>query len=77
MLGGPIALVEDGDRIVIDSVKKTIDWIVDDAEQARRRKAWEASGKGELKVQRGVLKRYARDVQVSFIVYFPVQIVLT
>jgi dihydroxy-acid dehydratase len=66
LLGGPIALVEDGDKIVIDTEKRSIDWVVDEEEQARRRKAWEASGKGELKVKRGILKRYARDVQVSW-----------
>jgi dihydroxy-acid dehydratase len=59
-------LVEDGDKITIDAEKKTIDWVVDVNEQERRRKLWEISGKDELKVQRGVLKRYARDVQVSY-----------
>ncbi|KAF8919889.1 dihydroxy-acid/6-phosphogluconate dehydratase [Mucidula mucida] len=49
-LGGPIALT------------RTINWLVDEAEQERRRKEWEASGKGELNVKRGVLYRYARDV---------------
>lgn len=63
-LGGPIALVHDGDRIVIDAVEKTIDWIVAPEEEARRRKEWEASGKNQIRVTRGVLKRYARDVQV-------------
>ncbi|KAH9047843.1 dihydroxy-acid dehydratase [Lactarius hengduanensis] len=61
-LGGPIALVQDGDRIVIDSEKRTIDWDVSDEEEARRRKEWEGSGKGALTVRRGVLLRYARDV---------------
>lgn len=64
-LGGPIALVQDGDRIVIDSENRKIDWLVDDAEQERRRKEWEQSDKGKLNVKRGVLLRYARDVQVS------------
>jgi dihydroxy-acid dehydratase len=64
ILGGPIALVQDGDRIVIDAVEKTIDWVVTPEEEARRRKEWEASGKNQIKVTRGVLKRYARDVQV-------------
>ncbi len=36
--GGPIALVADGDRIVIDADAHTIDLIVDDAELDRRRK---------------------------------------
>ena len=65
LLGGPIALVEDGDRIIINAEKRSIDWAVDAEEEARRKTLWEASGKGELKVKRGVLKRYARDVQVS------------
>ena len=64
LLGGPIALVQDGDRVVIDAVEKTIDWIVTPEEEARRRKEWEASGKSQIRVTRGVLKRYARDVQV-------------
>jgi dihydroxy-acid dehydratase len=61
-LGGPIALVRGGDKITIDSESRTINWDVSDEEVASRRKAWEASGKGELKVKRGVLFRYARDV---------------
>jgi dihydroxyacid dehydratase/phosphogluconate dehydratase len=63
-VGGPIALVEDGDRIAIDSVSKTISWSVSDEEQARRRDAWEKSDKKKLTVNRGVLYRYARDVAV-------------
>lgn len=64
-LGGPIALVQDGDRIVIDSEKRTIDWVVGEEEEARRRKLWEGSGLGALTVKRGILLRYARDVAVS------------
>ena len=64
-LGGPIALVRDGDRVVIDSEKRTIDWDVTEEEQARRRVEWEGSGKGTLTVKRGILLRYARDVAVS------------
>ena len=37
--GGPIALVADGDRIVVDVVAHTIDLDVDDAELERRRAA--------------------------------------
>ncbi|KAJ7079092.1 dihydroxy-acid/6-phosphogluconate dehydratase [Mycena belliarum] len=61
-LGGPIALVEDGDKIVIDSEKRVINWLVDETEQARRKELWNASGKGTLNVKRGILLRYARDV---------------
>ena len=70
ILGGAIALVQDGDRIVIDAVEKTIEWIVTPEEEARRRKEWEASGKDQIKVTRGVLKRYARDVQVRKLLVF-------
>ncbi|KAJ6587169.1 dihydroxy-acid/6-phosphogluconate dehydratase [Mycena vulgaris] len=61
-LGGPIALVEDGDKIVIDSENRTINWLVDEKEQARRKELWDASEKGKLNVKRGILLRYARDV---------------
>lgn len=65
IVGGPIALVKDGDKIVIDSHKREINWLVDDEEQARRKKEWDASGKNQLKVKRGILYKYARDVAVS------------
>ncbi|KAK7005663.1 dihydroxy-acid dehydratase [Favolaschia claudopus] len=61
-LGGPIALVEDGDKIIIDSASLAITWDVDQAEQDRRKKLWDASNKGKLTVKRGILLRYARDV---------------
>jgi dihydroxy-acid dehydratase len=70
-LGGPIALVRDGDKIIIDSEKRTIDWDVSEEEQARRRVEWEGSGKGALTVKRGILLRYARDVAVRDACLFP------
>jgi dihydroxy-acid dehydratase len=39
-VGGPLALVHNGDRIVIDADKGTIDLMVPDAELAARRAAW-------------------------------------
>ena len=39
-VGGPIALVERGDRIVIDAVAKSIDLLVDPDVLAARRAAW-------------------------------------
>ncbi|NIR58129.1 MAG: hypothetical protein GWO02_00700, partial [Gammaproteobacteria bacterium] len=39
-VGGPIALIEDGDPITIDAVARTIDIGVSDAELAARREAW-------------------------------------
>ena len=58
-------MVKDGDRIVVDSEQKAINWLVDEAEQVRRKQEWDASDKGLLQEKRGVLFRYARDVAVS------------
>jgi dihydroxy-acid dehydratase len=43
-LGGPLALVENGDRIRLDVAGRRIDLLVDDAELARRRAVFEANG---------------------------------
>jgi dihydroxy-acid dehydratase len=40
-VGGPIALLRNGDKIVIDAGKGTIDVILSDAELAARRAAWQ------------------------------------
>jgi dihydroxy-acid dehydratase len=40
-VGGPIALLKNGDKIVIDAEKGTIDMLVPEAEQAARRAAWQ------------------------------------
>ena len=39
-VGGPLALVKNGDKIVIDAAKGTIDLLVPDAELAARKAAW-------------------------------------
>jgi dihydroxy-acid dehydratase len=39
-LGGPIALLKDGDMIAIDAVNGTIDVALSDAELAERKKSW-------------------------------------
>ena len=57
--GGPIALVMDGDRIVIDADTATIDAEVSDEEFVRRREKWNAP---PLKATRGVLAKYIRFV---------------
>jgi dihydroxy-acid dehydratase len=54
--GGPIALVKEGDSISIDIQARRLDLLVDEAELAKRKKAWRPP-KRELP---GVLKRYAR-----------------
>lgn len=58
--GGPIALVEEGDSITIDSVNRSIDLLVDEAELSNRRKAWIPP---PLQVSRGTLFKYIRSVK--------------
>ena len=58
-VGGPIALVRDGDSVTIDAVKNRIDADVSEQELAQRRQEWKAP---ELRVKRGVLAKYARLV---------------
>jgi dihydroxy-acid dehydratase len=58
-LGGPIALVRDGEVITIDAVSNRIDVAVSDEELATRRAAWKAP---PLKVTRGILRKYVRLV---------------
>ncbi|HEX6312082.1 MAG TPA: dihydroxy-acid dehydratase [Acidimicrobiia bacterium] len=58
--GGPIALVEDGDRIVIDAAAHTVDLLVDDAELSRRREHWKLP---EPRYTSGFLAKYARLAQ--------------
>ncbi|MCY3538398.1 MAG: dihydroxy-acid dehydratase [bacterium] len=57
--GGPIALVEAGDRIAIDAVARTIRLDISDQELARRREAWSPP---PLKATRGTLAKYIRTV---------------
>ena len=54
-VGGPIALLEEGDHIVIDAVRRRIDAEVDEAEMNRRRQAWRAP---VSPVTGGVLAKY-------------------
>jgi len=61
-VGGPIALVQDGDTIIIDAETRTINWSVGPEEEKRRRQEWDATSKRDLNVKRGILYRYARDV---------------
>src|SRR4029077_16571369 len=59
-VGGPIALLQDGDRITIDADAKTVSVALDDAEFARRSQRWV---RPEPRVARGVLAKYARTVR--------------
>jgi dihydroxy-acid dehydratase len=58
--GGPIAFVEDGDRIVIDAAAHTLDLLVDDAELDRRKANWKLP---DPRYTSGVLAKYAKLAQ--------------
>ena len=59
VVGGPIALVADGDRVEIDAAAGSIDLDVPATELARRRGAWEPP---PARYSAGVLAKYARLV---------------
>ena len=59
MEGGPIALVKDGDRILIDIPQRRLELLVGEEELAKRRAAWVPP---EPKVKKGYLARYAQLV---------------
>ncbi len=58
--GGPLALVQNGDMIALDTKARSINLLVDDAELARRRAKWQPPA--ELKHQRGYRKLYVKHV---------------
>ena len=58
-VGGPIALLKDGDRITIDAVNGTIDVALSDAELAERKRAWTQR---KTDYQSGTLWKYAQTV---------------
>ncbi len=58
-VGGPIGLLKDGDRVTIDGDTKSLTVNLPDAELAARKAAWV---KPALKVERGVLAKYAKLV---------------
>lgn len=58
-VGGPIALLKDGDRVVIDAEQKRIEVDIDDAEMAARRKGWQ---RPPSSVKRGLLAKYRAEV---------------
>jgi dihydroxy-acid dehydratase len=59
-VGGPIALVQDGDFIAIDAVKNLIELEVAEPELERRRAAWVMP---PYKAQKGTLYRYIKTVK--------------
>ncbi|KAK3359409.1 dihydroxy-acid/6-phosphogluconate dehydratase [Lasiosphaeria hispida] len=59
MEGGPIGLVRDGDKIIIDAEKRVLDLEVPEEELVKRRKEWKAP---PSKANKGTLKKYAQLV---------------
>ncbi len=57
--GGPIALVQDGDRIVLDIAQRRLDLLVERAELERRRAGWKPL---DPRYTSGVLAKYAKLV---------------
>ena len=59
-VGGPIALVRDGDIISVDAVKNSIELHVAPEELEKRRTTWKAP---PLKVTQGTLYKYTKVVE--------------
>jgi dihydroxy-acid dehydratase len=59
-VGGPLALLRDGDTVTIDVDAKKLEARLDDAEWARRRQAWV---KPQPRESHGVLAKYAKTVR--------------
>ena len=62
-VGGPIALLRDGDEIRIDADAGTVDVALSEAELAERRRAWQPR---ETDYQSGVLWKYAATVGPAY-----------
>jgi dihydroxy-acid dehydratase len=60
--GGPIALVRDGEEIVLDVPSRRLDLLVDERELAARRAAWNPP---PPRYRSGALEKYARTVSSS------------
>ncbi|MBX3420518.1 MAG: dihydroxy-acid dehydratase [Pirellulaceae bacterium] len=59
-VGGPLALVRDGDRVTINAETNRMDVDISDDEMRRRRAAWTAP---PLKATRGTLYKYIKNVK--------------
>ncbi len=62
-VGGPIGLLQDGDMIVIDAEKGTLDVELSDDELARRKQAWQPR---QTDYQAGTLFKYAQLVGPAY-----------
>ncbi|MBV1798435.1 dihydroxy-acid dehydratase [Siccirubricoccus sp. G192] len=63
-VGGPIALLRNGDRIVIDAAKGSIEMLVPEAELAARRAAWQPR---RTDYNSGALWKYAQTVGPAYL----------
>jgi dihydroxy-acid dehydratase len=63
MEGGPIALVEEGDQIVLDIPNRKLELVVDEKTLAQRLEAWR---RPEPKIKTGWLSRYAKVVTSAY-----------
>jgi dihydroxy-acid dehydratase len=61
--GGPIALVEEGDQIVLDIPNRKLELLVDKETLERRQAAWQ---RPEPKIKSGWLSRYAKVVTSAY-----------
>jgi len=61
-VGGPIALVQEGDRVTIDAERRRLDVDLSEAELARRRASWKPRAPAYTS---GVLAKYAKLVSSS------------
>jgi dihydroxy-acid dehydratase len=61
--GGPIALVEEGDRILLDIPARRLELLVDEQTLSERRSKWRAP---EPKIKTGWLARYAKVVTSAY-----------
>jgi dihydroxy-acid dehydratase len=58
-VGGPLALVREGDRIRIDASARRMDVLIDDAELTQRQKTW---AQRPPRHRAGALSKYAKLV---------------
>jgi dihydroxy-acid dehydratase len=59
-VGGPLALLKDGDPVTIDADAKQLSAALEDNELARRKAGW---AKPQPREKRGVLAKYAQTVR--------------
>ena len=61
-LGGPIALIQNGDQITVDAETNEINVDVTDEEMQKRRDSWQAP---PFKATRGTLYKYIKNVKTA------------